>query len=683
MTTDTRTLEWLVMTHPQMVSDIIDTIDTEDAEMDELRTALEIGDDLAACRSLLDFYRQRPMPFFSGRRPISAPFPHAEEADDILDDQLTLYEVRGHIPRRSDGGWQWDYNGPEGDREWGWGLNRHYHLATLYNAWLRSGRRAYLRRLDEQLRDWILNCPYPGQKSNSPMWRGLEVFSRLRIWAELFHRLIGHPDFSPSTLALMLYSIPQHADYLEHFHAAGGNWITMEMNGLAIAATAWPQYLLAPQWIEYAEEQMLPQIDLQVYPDGTQKELTSSYHHVALMNFESFAEVVRASGSNVSEAYQQALVRMWDYLARSMRPGGFGPLNNDSDYSDYRTRVVAAAKRYERPDWLWYATRGRQGAPPQGPSPSAIFPWAGQLIMRSGPQGNDHWAFFDAGPLGIGHWHYDKLHLSVRCGGRDVLVDSGRYTYVQGQWRDYFIGTAGHNTILLDGCPQQAEAREVDEPLSEADYQLAGGFDFIRSTFDAGYQGLHGTAAHTRAVVYLRGSGWIVLDRIRTDRQRTIEVLWHFHPDCTVALDGQQVSSVDARKGNLRITPLRMAGETARPALVAGSAASTSVMAGHIGPQWAVSLIRGQVEPEIQGWYSRCYGLKTPSTCAGFRATVDGDVTFGWLLTPGRNTPPRPVQADLTLREADTLAMVTVEWPEHPARTIRIPLIAGKAEIVE
>lgn len=716
MTDDTRTLQWLIQAEPDRIAALLEAIDTDDPALEEVRTAIEIGDDLAACRSLLDFCRQSPVAFFAGREPISVPFPTVDEADDIMDDTLTLYRVRGRIPRRADGGWQWEYYGPEGDIEWGLGLNRHYHLAALFNAWRKTGHRAYIRRIDEQLRDWILSCPYPGEKTSSTVcWRGLEVHFRMKVWARLFHHLAGDDDLSPSTRILMLSSIPEHTHYLEHFHAATGNWITMEMTGLATAAVAWPHFRQTPQWLEYAEEQMLPQPELQLYPDGLQKELTSHYHYVTLGNMEQFADVLEASGSKVPHEYTDALERMWNYLAMSIRQNGFGVLNNDSDYDDNRRRVLDAAARYNRPDWLYLASGGKRGTPPSG-SPSAVFPWGGQLVMRSGPASGDQWAFFDFGPLGIAHRHYDKLHLSVRALGRDLLVDSGRYTYVAGQWREYFIGTRSHNTILIDGCGEQDSAtREVDEPAHSGDYLLTDAFDFARGTYNEGYHNLQGNAAHTRAMVYLRGSGWIVIDRIRTDRPRIIDVLWHYHPHCTVAIDGGDVASIDQRKGNLRISPMVVIDELARPALIAGSAARESISGGraddgspdlgalvtgspndqpatpedanpashHHGPQWSISLLRGQIDPHPQGWYSRCYGVKEPATCAIFRAAIAGDVTFGWLLSTGRNMPPRPLQADLTLREADTLALAAVEWPGHPRRTVRIPLIAGQAELLD
>ena len=141
---------------------------------------------------------------------------------------------------------------------------------------------------------------------------------------------------------------------------------------------------------------------------------------------------------------------MTNYLAYILRPDGHLPLNNDSDRLDDRSNVLWHARDYNRPDWIWIVTNGREGEEPKG-LPSVVFPWAGQVVMRSGWDADAHWAFFDVGPLGMSHYHYDKLHLSVAAYGRDLLVDAGRYTYTGGKWMDYFMGSASHNVILVDG----------------------------------------------------------------------------------------------------------------------------------------------------------------------------------------------------------------------------------------
>lgn len=98
-----------------------------------------------------------------------------------------------------------------------------------------------------------------------------------------------------------------------------------------------------------------------------------------------------------------------------------------------------------------------------------MFPWSGQLIMRGGYARGNHWAWLDLGPYGSsGHGHRDKLHLSIRAYGVHLLVDSGRFAYegpVADQFRDYAVGTAAHNTIMLDGREQSSSPGENDENI--------------------------------------------------------------------------------------------------------------------------------------------------------------------------------------------------------------------------
>lgn len=84
---------------------------------------------------------------------------------------------------------------------------------------------------------------------------------------------------------------------------------------------------------------------------------------------------------------------MWNYLAMTIRPDGFGVLNNDSDLNNNRQNVLEAAQKYERPDWTYVVSNGAKGAKPNA-APSVFFPWAGQLISRSGYGQKAHWSFW-------------------------------------------------------------------------------------------------------------------------------------------------------------------------------------------------------------------------------------------------------------------------------------------------
>jgi hypothetical protein len=58
-----------------------------------------------------------------------------------------------------------------------------------------------------------------------------------------------------------------------------------------------------------------------------------------------------------------------------------------------------------------------------------------------------------------GHSHSDTLSFTVRVGDEDVLIDPGTYTYVGDPVeRDWFRGSAAHNTIRVDARDQAVPA---------------------------------------------------------------------------------------------------------------------------------------------------------------------------------------------------------------------------------
>jgi Heparinase II/III N-terminus/Heparinase II/III-like protein len=637
--------------YPERVQGLFAALDLDRDGLEAVKAAVGDEDWPVACTALLEYYRTGLSASWL-RKPVPKPGTgRVAAADAILNDTFTNYTVTAQVPRRPDGGLDWSYNGPDGDKEWGWGLNRHPWGNTLLGAYEETGNAIYVEAFDRMIHDWIVSSPYPGKKSSTPQWRGLEAFMRIHgCWSKGFYALQEVEALVPATRILMLSSIPEHAHYARNFHAGGGNWIAMELLGLATAAVCWPEFKDAGSWYDYAVTRMMPEVTKQVYPDGVQKELTSHYHRVSLHSFDRFITLAHHAGRELPTEFTDGVARMYNYVAYSMRPSGYGPLNNDSNLDFTRSEVLAAAERLNRPDWTYIATNGTEGTPSEGP-PSVVFPWAGQVVMRSGWDADAHWAFFDVGPLGIGHWHYDKLHLSVLAYGRDVLVDGGRYTYVGGPWRSYFVGSRSHNVILVDGKGQREYQRAATEPMA-GNFAITPEYDYARGTYDGGYGDIEGEAVHTRAVVYRRGEHWVVVDRVTTDRPRTIQALWHFHPDCAVAAEGADVLSTDEGKGNVRVTPVS-------------------------GLPWEVDLVKGRGEPDIQGWWSRIYNEKTPSTCAVYTARVDGAATFAWIVTPGKGAVPPLTEAAL-VSATDSDVAVRIRG-DAGARTITVPLSGGTA----
>jgi hypothetical protein len=442
--------------------------------------------------------------------------------------------------------------------------------------------------------------------------------------------MLNSEYLSPATRILILSSLPDHAHYNRSFHG-GNNWLTMEISALATVATNFPEYRESEEWLAYSIKTMTKSMKNQVYVDGVQTELTSHYHNVALRSFELFGEICDYAGKDLPDYYSRTIEDMYSYIAHVVRPDGFRILNNDGDRGSDREYILAGANKFGKPGWEYIATNGKSGIkPPDGPS--YFYPWAGQLISRSGFDADAHWSFFDIGPWGSGHQHNDKLHISISAYGRDLLVDAGRFAYtgdVARKFRPYARGSEGHNLILIDGKGQGPGPTHAKEPLGKETCQIADDFDYATGSFD-NYKETGGEAEHIRSVFYVRGEFWVVVDRIITNRPRNIAAMWHWHPSCRVEKDGSVVKSVN-KKGNLAVVPLS-------------------------DQEFEIEFVKGQEKPDIQGWYSSEYNIFEPNMTSFYRTEINENATFVWLLLPSEKKMPK-VNASILSEDDDGMAV--------------------------
>lgn len=627
----------LCKAYPKLVKEMFENLDLNKPALSEVKKAYEQNNLTKACDELLKYYGQS-----SDIRPASQlPAPSGKKvaaAEDVLKNINDYQEVKGVVPTLPNGHLDWEYRGPKEDQEWAWGLNRHGMIGKMIAAYNTTGNIAYVKYIDQFMKDWVISSlPYPGVRSNTGKWRGLEVALRLPIWSDVFYSLWNTNEISPATRVLILCSLPHHAHYIRNFHAQG-NWLTMEIRGLATIASYWPELKQSKEWMDYGMKTMYASMQEQVYPDGAQMELTTHYHKVAMSMFEAFADIYnRNKSDNIPQDYKQTIVNMWNYLTFVMRPNGTALLNNDGDLDNNRDQVLAAAAKYNKPEWAYVASNGKEGTKPQS-GPSNMFPWAGHLISRSGYDADAHWSMFDMGPWGIGHQHNDKMHISVAAYGRDLLVDGGRFAYrgeVADRFRTYCLGSSSHNVILVDGKGQADAPLKVDEPIDAKNYATTKDYDFGSTGYDK--FNIEGKFSHNRSLLYIRDKFWVVVDRVKTDSPRKIQTLWHWHPECKVAQGKNGVIYSQNSRGNLQVIPVGI-------------------------ENISTSLVKGveQQPNNVQGWYSKSYNQYAPNFTAICETKVDNAATQVWILYPYEKSAPN-VTAKIVKQDAGSVTVLISE----------------------
>jgi hypothetical protein len=149
------------------------------------------------------------------------------------------------------------------------------------------------------------------------------------------------------------------------------------------------------------------------------------------------------------------------------------------------------------------------------------------------------------------------------------------------------------------------------------------------------FANLKGTASHTRSLVYQRGRGvWVVVDRVQSDRARHVEGLWHAHPDCNVTLGpgAHPISTISNNKTGVGIEVVQASGCQG----------------------WTnITIVSGQTEPVLQGWFSQTYGDKAANPTLSYTSLVSSGVsTFAWLIVPTTTPSGKPPTAHVGYENA-------------------------------
>lgn len=121
-----------------------------------------------------------------------------------------------------------------------------------------------------------------------------------------------------------------------------------------------------------------------------------------------------------------------------------------------------------------------------------------------------HYLSFQNGNLGGGHGHYDNLHINYSYANCKVLVDSGRYSYVDGiETRKYYKDVCAHNGFELQENILEYESAWNQSGIFQYtpiyNKQLNGIEYFEGSIFKAG-------VFATRKLIYLPNKQLIVID---------------------------------------------------------------------------------------------------------------------------------------------------------------------------
>ncbi len=414
-----------------------------------------------------------------------------------------------------------DWNSrPVPDNEWLWQLHRMYFWNSMARVYRQTRDEKYAREWGIQLLDWIKKNP--NDESHKYAWRSIEAGIRGHSWTILFQHFLDSPSFTPEILVAFLNSFYDHAEYLMTVYRSKSNWGLMEAEGMAFIAITFPEFKDAVKWRTEAFRRLNNEINLQVYPDGHQRELAIGYHIGCINWFLRTLELARMNQleNMFPPSYLKTIELMCEVPMKLGLPDGTNAQFGDAwagRPGQHNNRYLEWAKMFSRNDFLYLATDGKQGSKPD--STAFALPQSGLYSMRSGWDKNATCLVLKCGPNGGGHCQPDNGTFTLYAGGRTLMPDAGSYIYSgDAENRAWFRQTKVHQTLTLnEENSQYAPKLLLWKPEEKLDVLVVE---------NQSYENL----AHRRSVFFVDKKYFVIVDQAFGDAAGDVNIHFQLAP---------------------------------------------------------------------------------------------------------------------------------------------------------
>ncbi|MDC9826311.1 alginate lyase family protein [Devosia sp. ZB163] len=447
-----------------------------------------------------------------------------------------------------------------GDIKYVWELNRLQFLQPLAAHALLTSDAASLAAIETAVASWhAANPPFRGLGWNSGIELALRAISLLIVVSLVGDRLSS--DCRSQIGSILHATAVWLTRYPSRFSSAN-NHLIAELAGEFLIGLAMPDLLFAAGMAARARSGLTEEAGRQILADGVPAEQSPTYGAFSAEFLLLCSVVARDAGQPFPDSTSERLDAFAEFIAWMSLADGTVPAVGDDDEG----RVVTLGSfEAAYPGSVANAIGAHTGrgacglagddfrslllgsAIQQSPARlgQRVFAAGGYSVVNEEIGGRAVNLLFDHAPLGYlsiaAHGHADALAITLAVDGKPVLVDPGTYLYHSGGvWRDWFRGTAAHNTLSVSGADQsiisgafnwshKASSRlEQHEPGER--WRLVGSHDGYRKRFGV---------IHQRSLVRT-DDGFTITDRLLgSDRGLPAQLTFQLAPDLRAHVEGQ------------------------------------------------------------------------------------------------------------------------------------------------
>ena len=370
---------------------------------------------------------------------------------------------------------------------------------------------------------------------------------------------------------------------LKHVHdnisfsriAVRNNHAITETLTLYLGGSFYPFFPESEEWKSKGKKWFEQEIAYQIYSDGTFLQFSMNYHRVVVQLLTWAVKSADFFGDRFSDVIYDRAYKSVRFLLSCQdettgRLPNYGSNDgalffkfNSCDYRDYRPqlntlhKLLTGSALYETGIWdedaFWFKAKKASQAnfsPLKYETGWISFQVGGYFVLRE----SDVLTFIRCGNHKDRPAQADNLHMDVWYKGENVLFDAGSYKYnTDADILKYFMGTASHNTVVLDDSDQMLKGpRFIWYNWSQAICAEVGE-NYDTYLFDgtiSAFKELGRNIKHNRKVVKVKNERrWIIKDQIINKPEGiSMKQYWHILPDVYIdskdALDARLVTQL-------------------------------------------------------------------------------------------------------------------------------------------
>ena len=441
-----------------------------------------------------------------------------------------------------------------GDIKCIWEPSRFAWAYTLARAFAATENEKYVEKFWTLFDSWLHANP-PNMGPNYAC--GQECALRLMAMCFVFHAFSDVRVSTPKRMARLALAIAVHASRIEKNVAFAistrTNHALTEAAALYTTGLLFPEFSHSSRWFHLGKKNLTNEGLKQIYPDGSYIQHSMNYHRLMLHTYIWILRLAQINGDSYPQALMDLLKKALKFLydmqdQKSGRAPNYGPNDgalilplNCCDYLDYRPVIqsmyylLTGRKLYENGPWdedlCWLFGDEAINSPIlKLERESTEYPEGGYYTLR----GNKSWAMIRCHSYHDRPGQADMLHLDLWCDGVNVLRDSGSFMYYcEEPWRHYFLSTAAHNTVSVDGRDQMDKGSRftwynwIESSLPVMEISENGRSQFLSGSH-FGFKRLGDQITHYRSIAMLsEGEIWIVVDDIGGTGMHSAKFYWH------------------------------------------------------------------------------------------------------------------------------------------------------------